>query len=62
MGSGHGAATAVAIQHPRRRLLPFGGQPFRRVVTADQGRSEREQSGGGQDGEEHRGRHPHPFP
>jgi hypothetical protein len=58
--AGHGALTATAVDHPRRAQRPLRHEAFGRVVPANQRGREREQPGGGEDGEEHRGRHPHP--
>jgi hypothetical protein len=58
--TGHAAAAAPALQHPRRRLRPLGDQALGRVVPADQRGRECEQPGCGEHGEEHRRRHPQP--
>ena len=57
-GAGHGAATTAPGQHPRRGRRPLHRDPLRAVVPAGERRREGEQTGRGEDGEEHRGRHP----
>ena len=58
--SGHGSEPTAARKHPCRRLRPLRGEALGGVVPAHESRCESEQPGRGEDGEEHRGRHPHP--